>query len=80
MVANLIKPLLVVFVFLVVMNNSERQFATAKSVPNVEVRTSSTRELQEVEDRCKAKYSVCGDNLSCCSRQCYFLLLVAICL
>ena len=50
MVANLTKPLLVVFVFLVVMNNSERQFASAKSVPNVEVGTPSIRGLQEVED------------------------------
>ena len=74
MVANLIKPLLVVFVFLVVMNNSERQYATAKSVPNVEVRTPSTRDLQEVEDRCKARNSFCWGSSSCCSRQCIFVV------
>ena len=35
MVANLIKSLLVLFVFLVMMKNSEHQFTTAKSVPDV---------------------------------------------
>ena len=59
MVANLIKSLLVLFVFLVMMKNSEHQFTTAKSVPDVEVGTPSIRDLQEVEDRCKASGSFC---------------------
>ena len=73
MVANLIKPLLVVFVFLVVMNNSERQFATAKSVPNVEIRTPSTRDPQEVEDRCKGYGRACIWSSTCCSGRCTWL-------
>ena len=71
MVANLIKSLLVLFVFLVMMKNSEHQFTTAKSVPDVEVGTPSIRDLQEVEDRCKAKGSFCMSSSSCCSSYLY---------
>merc|ERR1711872_671662 len=74
MVANLIKPLFVLFVFLVVTENSEHQFATAKSVPNFEVEPPPIRELQEVEDRCKAGGSLCfgtGRGV-CCSSKCLF--------
>ena len=72
MVANLIKALLVLFVFLVVMNDSERQFAIAKSVHNVDVASPSIRGMQEVEDRCKPKGSSCmgGGNKDCCSGRC----------
>ena len=77
MVANLMKPLLVLFVFLVVMENSERQFTSAISVPNVEVGTPSISGLQEVEDSrqwqgCKAKGSGCWAYDDCCSRRCIF--------
>ena len=50
MVANLIKHLLVLFVFLSVMKNSKRQFAIAKSVHNAEVGSPSIGGLQQVED------------------------------
>ena len=74
MVENLIKPLLILFVFLVVTENSERQFATAKYVPNVEVRTPSIRDLQEPEDRCLEKYfKYCQANYQCCSGTCVFV-------
>ena len=72
MVANLIKSLLVLFVFLVVMKNSERQFAIAKSVRNVEVGAASIRALQEVGDRCGGQFETCwdGDGSTCCSGYC----------
>ena len=72
MVANLIKPLLVLFVFLVVMKDSERQFAIAKSVHNVDVASPSIRGMQEVEDRCKPKGRSCmgGGHKVCCSGRC----------
>ena len=78
MVANLIKPLLVLFLFLVVMENSERQFTSAKSVPNVEVGTPSIMDLQEVEDSrqwqgCKGKGGGCWAYDDCCSRRCIFV-------
>ena len=66
MIANLIKPLLVLVVFLVVMKNSERQFAIAKSVHNVEVGSPSIRGLQEVEDRCGKHGDACFWNGSPC--------------
>ena len=71
MVANLMKALLVLFVFLVVMKNSDSQFATAKSVHDVEVGTPSIRDLQEVEARCKKGGSPCTSSKSCCSRACF---------
>merc|ERR1712212_120105 len=78
MVANLMKPLLVLFVFLVVMENSERQFTSAISVPNVEVGTPSIRGQQEVEDSrqwqgCRSKGSGCWAYDDCCSRRCIFV-------
>ena len=74
MVANLIKSLLVLFVYLAVMKNSDSQFTIAKSVHNVEVGTPSIRDLQEVEDRCRPGGSKCessADASSCCSRMCF---------
>ena len=70
MVANLIKPLLVLFVYLVVMKNSERQFAIAKSVQNVEVGLPLIRGLQEAEDRCQGWYKSCILSSQCCSGKC----------
>ena len=71
MVANLIKPLLVLFVFLVVMKNSERQFAIAKYVHSVEVASPSIRGMQEVEDRkCKPSGGWCTWDKTCCGRVC----------
>ena len=67
MAANLIKPLIVLFVFFVVMKNSERQFAIAKSVQNFEVGSPSIRGLQEEEDRCKPWGSFCVWSSECCS-------------
>ena len=70
MVANLIKSLLVLFVFLVVMKNSEHQFAIAKSVQNVEVGSPSIRGLQEAEDRCTGYARFCLWSKDCCSGKC----------
>ena len=71
MVANLIKTLLVLFVFLILMKNSESQ-----SVPDVEVGSPSIRDIREVEDRgtCRDTKAggFCWSNSECCSRQCYF--------
>ena len=67
MVTNVLKALLVLFVFLVVMKNSERQFAIAKSVQNVEVGLPSIRDLQEAEDRrCQGWYQSCILSSQCC--------------
>ena len=72
MVANLIKPLLVLFVFLIVMKNSEHQFAIAKSVHSVEVASPSIRGMQEVEDRkCTKPGGWCIWSSSCCGYQCF---------
>ena len=70
MVANLVKTFLVLFVFLAVIKNYERQFATAKSINNLEVGTSSLRGQQDVEDRCKATWERCQWDSECCSTLC----------
>ena len=70
MVADLVKPLLVLFVFLIVIKDSERQFAIAKSVHNVDVASPSIRGMQVVEDRCKPNGSSCMGSSECCSGRC----------
>ena len=72
MVTNLLKALLVLFVFLVVMKNSERQFAIAKSVQNVEVGSPSIRGLKEAEwlYRCLGLHKSCYLHSECCSKKC----------
>ena len=67
MVANLIKTLLVLFVFLILMKNSESQ-----SVPDVEVGSPSIRDLEEVEDRDDCP-TWCWWSSECCSNQCIAL-------
>ena len=81
MVANLIKPLLFLFVFLVVMKNAKRQFAIA------EVGSPSIGGLQQVEDwvanrdfptpqeleeheDCTRMGKFCFRSSSCCSKKC----------
>ena len=67
MVANLIKTLLVLFVFLILMKNSESQ-----SVPDVEVGSPSIRGLKEAEwlYRCLGWHKSCYLHSECCSKKC----------
>ena len=86
MASTKMKHILVLLVFLALMENLERQFASAKSVRNVveEGSPSKSRFLEEVlgnkkanleaEDRsCKANGKACFFDSNCCSRNCpYF--------
>ena len=75
MVPNLIKPLLALFLFVVVMKNSEHQFAIAKSVHNIEVGEPLIRaytpygrpQCKQIGENCN--YGVCCNN--CCRKNPY---------
>ena len=88
MAATKMKHILVLFVILALMKNLERQFASAKSVRNVEEDSPPiSRFLEEVlenkkanlevEDRgCKGNGKRCGQggNRECCSGRCRCLV------